>query len=206
MPGQHATAHRAARRAGPHRPAVDGPQRHPSRWRACSRRSSCTRSAGRCSTVASTARPCRPCASKVASPATWCPTRSSSSSTTASHPIAPRSKPRNTYARSWRRPSTTVTSSKSSMWPPRPPPGLDHPVLRSLIDRNGLDVRAKLGWTDVAFFAGRGVPAANFGPGDSEVAHTAGEWVDRAQIESVHAAPARFGYQPARDFDALRRS
>jgi succinyl-diaminopimelate desuccinylase len=67
-------------------------------------------------------------------------------------------------------------------------PGLEHPVLKGLIGANGLDVRAKLGWTDVAFFAARGIPAANFGPGHSEVAHTAGEWVDRAQIESVHDA------------------
>jgi succinyl-diaminopimelate desuccinylase len=67
-------------------------------------------------------------------------------------------------------------------------PGLAHPLLRTLIDRDALAVRAKLGWTDVAFFAARGVPAANFGPGDSEVAHTAGEWVSRAQIDRVHAA------------------
>jgi succinyl-diaminopimelate desuccinylase len=67
-------------------------------------------------------------------------------------------------------------------------PGLTHPLLRTLIERNGLRVRAKLGWTDVAFFAGRGTPAANFGPGDSEVAHTAGEWVTREQIERVHLA------------------
>lgn len=73
---------------------------------------------------------------------------------------------------------------------PAAAPGLEHPVLRSLIERNGLDVRAKLGWTDVAFFAARGVPAANFGPGDSEVAHTAGEWVDRGPIDAVHAALA----------------
>ena len=67
-------------------------------------------------------------------------------------------------------------------------PGLTHPLLRALIDRHALLVRAKLGWTDVAFFAGRGLPAANFGPGDSEVAHTAGESVTRVQIERVHAA------------------
>lgn len=71
------------------------------------------------------------------------------------------------------------------------PPGLEHPVLRALIDESGLDVRAKLGWTDVSFFAARGVPAANFGPGDSELAHTASEWVARDQIEDVHRALTR---------------
>lgn len=67
-------------------------------------------------------------------------------------------------------------------------PGLTHPLLRSLIERDGLEVRAKLGWTDVSFFAALGIPAANFGPGDSELAHTAGECVDREQIEQVHRA------------------
>ncbi|MCX7619448.1 MAG: succinyl-diaminopimelate desuccinylase [Acidimicrobiales bacterium] len=64
-------------------------------------------------------------------------------------------------------------------------PGLDHPLLARLIARNHLEVRAKLGWTDVARFAALGVPAANFGPGDATVAHTAGEYVNRAPIERV---------------------
>lgn len=67
-------------------------------------------------------------------------------------------------------------------------PGLDDPLLATLIDRNGLEVRAKLGWTDVAFFAQRGVPASNFGPGDPTVAHTADEYLERASLLETHAA------------------
>lgn len=66
-------------------------------------------------------------------------------------------------------------------------PSLTHPLLAGLIERNALTVDAKLGWTDVAFFAERGVPAANFGPGDAPLAHTAGEWVSRESLEAAHA-------------------
>jgi succinyl-diaminopimelate desuccinylase len=67
------------------------------------------------------------------------------------------------------------------------PPSLDHPVLARLLEASGRPPRAKLGWTDVATFAEHGVPAANFGPGDPELAHHADEHVDRASLESARA-------------------
>lgn len=62
-------------------------------------------------------------------------------------------------------------------------PGLDHPLVSSWIERTGLTTRAKLGWTDVAFFAEQGVPAVNLGPGDPTVSHTADEHVTRESLE-----------------------
>jgi len=48
--------------------------------------------------------------------------------------------------------------------------------------------RAKLGWTDVARFAELGIPAVNYGPGISEIAHTPGEYVAAAPIVSAEKA------------------
>jgi succinyl-diaminopimelate desuccinylase len=66
-------------------------------------------------------------------------------------------------------------------------PHMTHPVLKALLEATGSPPRAKLGWTDVAFFAARGIPAANFGPGDPELAHTADERLDRADVDRVYA-------------------
>ncbi len=67
-------------------------------------------------------------------------------------------------------------------------PGLDDPLIAALIGRSGLEVKAKLGWTDVAFFAAKGVPASNFGPGDPDLAHTAGEYLERSSLMSTFEA------------------
>jgi succinyl-diaminopimelate desuccinylase len=67
-------------------------------------------------------------------------------------------------------------------------PNLDHPLLAALVAASASAPRAKLSWTDVSFFSARGVPAANFGPGDPQLAHTAGEWVGRHDLELVLAS------------------
>ena len=66
-------------------------------------------------------------------------------------------------------------------------PGMSHPLLQRLAADGGLEVRAKLGWTDVAFFSEHGVPAVNLGPGEPTLAHTADERVERASVESCYA-------------------
>ena len=75
----------------------------------------------------------------------------------------------------------------TDMSPPAAP-GLDDPLLQALVARNSLEIRAKLGWTDVAFFAERGVPASNFGPGDATLAHTAQERLERESLELTYTA------------------
>jgi succinyl-diaminopimelate desuccinylase len=71
---------------------------------------------------------------------------------------------------------------------PAAAPGLDHPLLRSLVERSGLEVKAKLGWTDVARFAAHGIPAANLGPGDATLAHNAAERLERSSLDATYDA------------------
>jgi succinyl-diaminopimelate desuccinylase len=71
---------------------------------------------------------------------------------------------------------------------PAAAPSLDHPLLAALIERNSLAVKAKLGWTDVARFAARGIPAANLGPGESSLAHTAQERVEGDRLDATYRA------------------
>ena len=66
------------------------------------------------------------------------------------------------------------------------PPALGHPLLQAVLAASGGEAYGKLGWTDVARFASRGVPATNFGPGDPSLAHSAGERVVRQEIDAVY--------------------
>jgi succinyl-diaminopimelate desuccinylase len=71
------------------------------------------------------------------------------------------------------------------------PPGLDQPIIARLVDLSQAEPRAKLGFTDVATFAAMGIPAANFGAGDPELAHHADERVSSEELGAFYDVMAR---------------
>ncbi|MCU0314217.1 MAG: succinyl-diaminopimelate desuccinylase [Solirubrobacteraceae bacterium] len=79
-------------------------------------------------------------------------------------------------------------------------PGLvcsDRPIVRDFVDRFGLPVNAKQGWTDVARFTSAGIPAFNFGPGIPELCHVRDEYCPVANLGTAYDTLARFLQEPS---------
>ncbi|HET9089984.1 MAG TPA: succinyl-diaminopimelate desuccinylase [Acidimicrobiales bacterium] len=68
-------------------------------------------------------------------------------------------------------------------WAPPAAPSLGDARLSHLVELTGRPVRAKVGWTDVATFSERGIPATNFGAGDPLLAHTSDEVVSADELD-----------------------
>ncbi len=68
----------------------------------------------------------------------------------------------------------------------------DHPLIRDWCRAEGLKVLPKQAWTDVARFTSIGIPAVNFGPGETAQAHQANEWCSIDSLESCYRALRRF--------------
>ena len=75
---------------------------------------------------------------------------------------------------------------------PAAAPNLTHPLIKELVAVGELEVRPKLGWTDVARFTQHGIAAVNFGPGEPELAHTAEERVERSDLEHCWNVLSKF--------------
>ncbi len=70
-------------------------------------------------------------------------------------------------------------------------PAMGHPMFSVLAEVAGGKVSHKQGWTDVAQLAQRGVPAINFGPGETALAHKPGESVALDDLEWAYKALAQ---------------
>ncbi len=64
---------------------------------------------------------------------------------------------------------------------------LDHPLIEPWRAREGIGIQCKQAWTDVARFTERGIPAVNFGPGETAQAHQAGEWCSIESLEYAYS-------------------
>ena len=62
-------------------------------------------------------------------------------------------------------------------------PEVNHPVFEALAKAADAPISHKQGWTDVAQLAQRGIPAVNFGPGETALAHKPGESVRLSDLD-----------------------
>lgn len=81
---------------------------------------------------------------------------------------------------------------------------LDHPLIEPWRRRLGLEIAPKQAWTDVARFTARGIPAVNYGPGDTAQAHQAGEWAAVDSIVEVYQNLRDFFTVPFQDWPGTR--
>jgi succinyl-diaminopimelate desuccinylase len=72
-------------------------------------------------------------------------------------------------------------------WAPNAPPSLDNERLADLVRRTGKAPVGKVGWTDVATFQERNIPATNFGAGDPLLAHRSDEHISLGQLEKFES-------------------
>ena len=77
-------------------------------------------------------------------------------------------------------------------WAPAAAPSLSHDLIDKLVRATGAPPRAKVGWTDVATFAERGIPATNFGAGDPLLAHRSDEFITLGELNAYAEALSAF--------------
>ena len=65
---------------------------------------------------------------------------------------------------------------------------LEQPLLQRWREEQGLEVEAKQAWTDVARLTSHGIPAVNFGPGETAQAHQANESIPISYLERGYRA------------------
>lgn len=67
-------------------------------------------------------------------------------------------------------------------------PEIKHPLFTALAEAASAGISHKQGWTDVAQLAERGIPAVNFGPGETALAHKPGESVRLSDLDWAYDA------------------